>query len=71
MGHNDIRTTTIYLHVVEQTGFYIRSPLDRPDDPEDYDQDLIGRPWHGADEHWDLAARNWDRGEKGGDGPET
>jgi integron integrase len=35
MGHKDIRTTMIYLHVIEQTGHYIRSPLDRPDDPED------------------------------------
>jgi integron integrase len=35
MGHQDVRTTMIYLHVVEQTGFYIRSPLDRPDEPDD------------------------------------
>lgn len=35
LGHRDVRTTMIYLHVVEQTGFYVRSPLDRPDDPDD------------------------------------
>jgi integron integrase len=35
LGHTDVRTTMIYLHVVEQTGFYIRSPLDRPDEPDD------------------------------------
>jgi integron integrase len=33
LGHKDVRTTMIYLHVVEQTGYHIRSPLDRPDDP--------------------------------------
>lgn len=32
MGHSDVRTTMIYLHVVEQTGYSVRSPLDRPDD---------------------------------------
>lgn len=32
MGHQDIRTIMIYLHVVEQTGFCVRSPLDRPDE---------------------------------------
>ena len=37
LGHEDVRTTMIYLHVVEQTGLYIRSPLDRPADPEDAD----------------------------------
>jgi integron integrase len=60
MGHKDIRTTMIYLHVVEQTGMYIRSPLDRPDDPEDFDVDPVGRPFSRAGEHWDLAARQWD-----------
>ena len=33
LGHKDVRTTMIYLHVVEQTGYHIRSPLDRPADP--------------------------------------
>ncbi|MEX2048346.1 MAG: integron integrase [Gemmatimonadota bacterium] len=37
LGHKDVRTTMIYLHVVEQTGFYVRSPLDRPSDPDDPD----------------------------------
>jgi hypothetical protein len=60
MGHKDIRTTTIYLHVVEQTGLYIRSPLDRPDDPDDYDPDPVGRPWRGPEDHWGLAAKQWD-----------
>ena len=40
LGHKDVRTTMIYLHVVEQTGFYVRSPLDRPDDPDDPDDPL-------------------------------
>jgi integron integrase len=40
LGHNDVRTTMIYLHVVEQTGFYVRSPLDRPDDPDQPDGPL-------------------------------
>jgi integron integrase len=57
MGHKDIRTTMIYLHVVEQTGFYIRSPLDRPDDPDDaFDVDPVGRPWGRAEQRWELAA---------------
>jgi integron integrase len=64
MGHKDLRTTTSYLHVVEQTGLYIRSPLDRPDDPEDYDLDPIGTPWGPAQRHWDLATRQWDAGAK-------
>lgn len=60
MGHKDIRTTMIYLHVVEQTGLFIRSPLDRPDDPEADDFDPVGMPGPRMDEHWDLAARQWD-----------
>jgi integron integrase len=68
MGHKDIRTTTIYLHVVEQTGLFIRSPLDRPDDVEDYDVDPVGRPWAGVDEPWDLGARQW-RAVRHGDRP--
>jgi integron integrase len=71
MGHKDIRTTTIYLHAVEQTGFYVRSPLDRPDDPDDFDLDPIGRPWIGSEPGRELAARpggGRDRGGgKGGD----
>ena len=60
MGHKDIRTTMIYLHVVEQTGGYIKSPLDRPDDPE-YEHDAVGRPWSDEGIEWDLAARQWGR----------
>ncbi len=45
MGHKDLRTTTIYLHVIEESGLHIRSPLDRPDDPEAYDPVPIGPPW--------------------------
>lgn len=46
LGHKDVRTTMIYLHAVEQTGLYIRSPLDRPPDPEDpdWDTDLTNTP---------------------------
>jgi integron integrase len=46
LGHTDVRTTMIYLHVVEQTGLYIRSPLDRPPDPEDpdWESDLATPP---------------------------
>jgi integron integrase len=65
MGHKDIRTTMIYLHVVEQTGLYLRSPLDRPDDPED--EDPIGSPGAGPGLEWELAARQWkatDRGKR-------
>jgi integron integrase len=40
LGHKDVRTTMIYLHVVEQTGFYVRSPLDRPPDPDDPDWEV-------------------------------
>ncbi len=63
MGHKDVRTTMIYLHVVEQTGHLIRSPLDRPDDPHPdadslYDPDLVERPWGNAPV-WELGARQW------------
>ncbi len=48
MGHKDVRTTMIYLHVVEHSGLHIRSPLDRPDDSEELDDELydepVGRP---------------------------
>jgi hypothetical protein len=55
----------IYLHVVEQTGLFIRSPLDRPDDPEDYDLDPVSKPWTGMDRHWDLGTKQWAAGERG------
>jgi integron integrase len=41
MGHRDIRTTMIYLHVVQQTGLHIRSPLDRPDDYDDVGLEIL------------------------------
>jgi hypothetical protein len=41
MGHRDIRTTMIYLHVVQQTGLHIRSPLDRPDDYDDISIEIL------------------------------
>jgi integron integrase len=42
MGHRDIRTTTLYLHVVQQTGLHIRSPLDRPDEYEhDHGREIL------------------------------
>ena len=31
LGHNDVRTTMIYLHAVDHTGLGIRSPIDRAD----------------------------------------
>ena len=34
LGHNDIRTTMHYLHIVEQSGLGIRSPIDRVDDED-------------------------------------
>lgn len=68
MGHKDIRTTTIYLHAVEQTGFYVRSPLDRPDDPDDFDLDPVGRPWSGSEQDWELATRRGGGGGEGGGG---
>jgi integron integrase len=55
MGHRDIRTTMVYLHVVEQTGFHVRSPLDRPDDPEDFGFGPTSGPWNAAEERWDHA----------------
>jgi integron integrase len=67
MGHKDIRTTMIYLHVIEQTGHQIRSPLDRPDEPEHGvigAGDLVDAPWMEPEFHWDLAARQWGRGGK-------
>ena len=57
MGHKDIRTTMIYLHVLEQTGFNMRSPLDRAD--EEYEPDGVGRPWDGMEQQWGLAAQQW------------
>jgi len=51
LGHKDVRTTMIYLHVVEQTGFYVRSPLDRPDDPDDGQDVDAGAP---HDSLWDA-----------------
>lgn len=33
LGHRDVRTTMMYLHVVDQTAPNVRSPLDRPRDP--------------------------------------
>jgi integron integrase len=64
MGHKDIRTTMIYLHVVEQTGLDVRSPLDRPDDPEDEAVDPVSKSFPRVGEHWDLAARQWDPGRR-------
>jgi integrase len=59
MGHKDIRTTMIYLHLIEQTGYCIQSPLDRPDDPDDNAADPVGGPWTPDTMQWDLAARQW------------
>jgi hypothetical protein len=57
MGHKDIRTTMIYLHAIEQTGYCIQSPLDRPDDPGDNAADPGGGPWTPSTLQWALAAR--------------
>ena len=59
MGHKDIRTTMIYLHVVEQTGFSIQSPLDRPDPDDESTADVHVRPFAATALQWDLAARQW------------
>ena len=37
MGHNDLRTTMVYLHAIDQVGLSVRSPLDRPTDPRGRD----------------------------------
>lgn len=34
MGHRDVRTTMIYVEAVSDTGIGMRSPLDRPSDPD-------------------------------------
>jgi integron integrase len=49
MGHRDIRTTMIYLHVVQQTGLHIRSPLDRPDDYDDVSRAILPALFPGED----------------------
>ncbi|MEX2284497.1 MAG: hypothetical protein WEE89_18555 [Gemmatimonadota bacterium] len=59
MGHKDVRTTMIYLHVIEQTGYNIQSPLDRPDPDEEYSGDAHARPFAPETLQWDLAARQW------------
>jgi len=43
MGHKDIRVTQHYLHVAEQSGLGIRSPLDRIDDEEWTADGMSGR----------------------------
>jgi integron integrase len=48
MGHKDVRTTMIYLHVVEHSGLLMRSPFDRPDDPDEYDVAPLGLPATGS-----------------------
>lgn len=56
MGHKDIRTTMIYLHVVEQSGAFMRSPLDRHDDTDDFDDTGGLRPG-GLERQWELASK--------------
>jgi integron integrase len=71
MGHKDIRTTMIYLHAVEQTGFHVRSPLDRPGDPAD-EEDPVGLRPGGFGRQWEVAAAELEggrRGRAGGVGP--
>jgi integron integrase len=67
LGHNDVRTTMIYLHVVEQTGLAIRSPLDRPDETEE-DADIwdITAPLAAPAARWELGARQWAAGSRTG-----
>ncbi len=65
MGHKDIRTTMIYLHVLEHSGLSIQSPLDRPDDPDAPGDGPDGFPWTSGLEDeldWDLARRQWRTG---------
>ncbi|MEX2284880.1 MAG: tyrosine-type recombinase/integrase [Gemmatimonadota bacterium] len=59
MGHKDVRTTMIYLHVVEQTGFQIKSPLDRPDPDDESPSDAHNQQFAPTSLQWDLAARQW------------
>ena len=58
MGHKDIRTTMIYLHVLEQTGFHVRSPLD-PRMIRRTTSRTVSTPWVGMEQRWELAARQW------------
>jgi integron integrase len=67
MGHKDIRTTMIYLHVLEQSGGHIKSPLDRPDDPEDHEDDPLGLGWSDERIDWDLGAQQWGQTRRPGD----
>ncbi|MGH7463296.1 MAG: tyrosine-type recombinase/integrase, partial [Longimicrobiales bacterium] len=79
MGHKDIRTTMIYLHVVEQTGYHLQSPLDRPDPDDESTPGLSVRPFTPDSLQWDLAARQWpksppshkDRAPRGSPSPTT
>lgn len=45
--------------MVEQTGLNIRSPLDRPDEADDYEVGPVGRPRDEMARIWDLATRRW------------
>lgn len=68
MGHKDIRTTMIYLHVVEQTGVYVQSPFDRPDDWQDPEDAFGGPAWRGMGRQWDQASQELDRSRGRGGG---
>ncbi|HSJ23438.1 MAG TPA: integron integrase [Longimicrobiales bacterium] len=62
MGHTDIRTTMIYLHVIQQTGLYVRSPLDRPDDGYDFSSDIVSpRALPGTDDLPDVETHGYGR----------
>ena len=44
MGHRDVRTAMIYLHVVEQSGLHLRSAFDQPDPLDEDGPDPVGPP---------------------------
>ncbi|MGH7471491.1 MAG: tyrosine-type recombinase/integrase [Longimicrobiales bacterium] len=59
IGHKDIRTTMIYLRVVEQAGYHLQSPLDRPEPDDESTHDENARSFTPNSLQRNLAARQW------------